>query len=126
MEATADMSIESMFTSRARVYRLSEATDSMRERVNTYVAQTAPTRANCHVSPPNGRTARTEAGNELASFPTVFGGKGWDVLRFDVLAITHGPETGRRFRVLDLSTPRNHHKELSVEPFTGRLPGDED
>lgn len=113
----------------AVLWSLTEVVDDWGDAVNAYAPQHDGTPQPIRITPPTGGLAGTAAGVRPVGQEVAFGLGDLGSKRTDILQVTEGPEAGTRWRVLEVAhpsgTPVAHHTEMTVEPWTGKLPGDE-
>jgi hypothetical protein len=119
------MSIAHLLNGTCTVYRLTETVDEYGDAVNTY---TATSSFAVRLTPAGGSLGSTAAGQRPAGQRVAFIDGHADVEITDILAVTVGPYTGTRWRVVSVARPSPpgwdvaHHTEATVDPWTGKLP----
>ncbi len=127
------MSLESLMNHRARVWRPTQARGIRREVVNDFAIVTEPTRNNARPAPIRGTLTDKGPGEQR----TLADRRGWYLTKEvvvdekDVIEFVSGPESPLRVRVLSSSFPgrpnaTGHHHMVTVEPYVGRLPSDDE
>jgi len=113
------VSIESLMDHRCTVYRLTETLNELREKVNSYVA--AETSQKLALVPPKFSADDEGSGESARGSVEGFMPISSTVQRTDVLDVTSGPEAPLKLLVVNVARPRNHHAEVTLEPFHGSL-----
>lgn len=120
--------IAHLLNGEAVLWRLTETVDELGDAINTYVPQHGGVAQPIRITPPKGGLSGTAAGMRPVGQEVAFGLGDLGAQRTDILDVAAGPEAGTRWRVLEVAhpsgTPVAHHTEMTVEPWTGKLPGD--
>lgn len=108
-----------LFDHVARVHRVSESVNALREKVNTLTPLPDTERMALDTSP--FRSGDEGAGQFVEGSAEGFMRATADVQEGDVLEVISGPEAPRTLRVISASRPRGHHCELVMEMYRGKL-----
>jgi hypothetical protein len=121
------MSIAHLLNGTCELYRLAETVDEFGDAINAYAPLGAVA---VRLTPAGGSLGSTEAGQRPAGQRVAFIDGHADIEATDVFEVTAGPDVGTRWRVVSAARPSPpgwdvaHHTEASVDPWTGKLPGD--